>query len=621
MNRMFKHKFLTGIALVGTLFLGSACTDEWDDHYKDNGVNNNGQTLYQMMKSDAELSEFCEVLEACGVVDSLLNSSRVYTVWAPVNGSFDKDNYLSMIQSGKSGRNTVLIRFIEQHIANYLHTVAGAMEENAIRVLNDKVVDFVATTGGYTFSGSNISPVAFNLRASNGVLHKLEQEAVYRENIWEYIANDARIDSLANFLYSFNIRTFDENKSIEGPISPSGEVTYIDSVFNESNVWFGLNEYGNRTVKGWADSGFGDISSEDSSYIFFAPVNEEWNRMVENTSKYYNYYIDAKADTFYYDSLRHMYARKAFCNYLVFSTDDQKYVENEGEMLAAYRYTKSAFAPQKGNRFNEIRRSFKVSDLMANVVDTKELSNGSIHITEKLNYSPYDLWFDTIKIEGEIGEGNGWVEYSTSTMDASINNVNAATQHDSIAGEISGERFLMATPAQAASRPQLTYKIPNTLSAGKYKIGIVVVPTHIGNNTLEIKENTPAYLKDSLGIKPSKIRAQLKTRNDEGKSATIYDTNKGATTYNGLQNDPTRIDTIYLYDLELDKKNEGNNALRETLKFGFDFCEYGLTAKETETELVLTSDLRNRNEDADWERRLLIDCILLIPVIDDEVAE
>ena len=38
MNKIFKHRILTGIALAGALFLSSACTDEWDDHYSDQGV-------------------------------------------------------------------------------------------------------------------------------------------------------------------------------------------------------------------------------------------------------------------------------------------------------------------------------------------------------------------------------------------------------------------------------------------------------------------------------------------------------------------------------------------------------------------------------------------------------
>ena len=93
MKRTFKHKILTGIAMTAALFLSSACNDEWDNHYKDKGVNSN-QTLLEVIKSDAELSEFYSIVQACGVSDSLLNASRVYTVWAPVNGAVNADSLL-----------------------------------------------------------------------------------------------------------------------------------------------------------------------------------------------------------------------------------------------------------------------------------------------------------------------------------------------------------------------------------------------------------------------------------------------------------------------------------------------------------------------------------------------
>lgn len=607
MNRMFKHKFLTGIALVGTLFLGSACTDEWDDHYKDAGVNNNNQTLYEMIKADAQLSDFCAVVEACGVADSLLNASRVYTLWAPVNDSFDADAWIATINATKAGRDTVLVRFIEQHMADYLYTINTELDaENTVRVLNDKVLDFVGSGSSYTFGGQELLFAESNKRASNGVLHKLSNDVEYAVNVWEYLDQNARIDSVRNFLYSFNVRSFNEAGSIQGP-TVNGEITYIDSAFTNSNMWFNQNN-------SWTQSGFGNISVEDSSYTFFAPTNEVWNEMVAKIDPFYNYYVDAKSDTFIVDSTRYMNTRKAFCNYLVFNDNEQKYVERfeiakanpEEYMLANFRYNRN----QPGGQGMFVRRLFKKSELMDGVVETHVLSNGTMYITEKFNLPLYDLMFDTIKIEGEHGQ-TAWTDHNETTVEPTTTHVSEVEQNPAIVAEVSGNAYITGTPAQAASRPQLTYKVPNILSGGKYRIGIVVVPPHILNEDM-----------DSASIKPSKMRVQLKTRSGEtGKQTVIYDTNSGKKTYNGLQNNPYKLDTIYLYDLALDKENDGDHTKRVPTTFSFDFCEYNLSAGETQTEITLTCDLQRRTDDAEWERTLRIDCIIFEPIYDEEAVE
>lgn len=591
MKRTFKHKILTGIAMTAALFLSSACNDEWDNHYKDKGVNSN-QTLLEVIKSDAELSEFYSIVQACGVSDSLLNASRVYTVWAPVNDAVNADSLLREIEEGR--RDEVLVRFVEAHITNYMHAANGVKEVNPILLLNKKVVNFVGNGDEYTFNNIPLVMDYSNQRVRNGILHKLGGSVKYKMNVWEYLATDERIDSLADFLYSFNLRTFNEGASIQGP-TVNGAVTYLDSVFNTSNIWF--NTYGSRE-----SAGFGDISNEDSLYTMFAITNDVWSEMVPVVAEYFNFYRDT-TNAYIYDSIQATTARKQLCNYLVSSDKEQKFVEKPGHLMANYRYYATSFTTSH----NEVRRTFPLSKLMEGVIDSCEMSNGKVYVTNKFSYDPLDLWLDTIKIEGEtFGD---WLKYNSGVTSVSTSHVSNANRHDSISGNISGDLYMVASPV-GDPMATLTYVIPNTLSAGKYKIALVMVPPAMNDKKADVTKS-----------KRTKMRIQIDTRRPDGKVQKLYDTNDGSKKYNGLQNDPTRIDTVYLYNTALDKTNKGKVELRETEEFVFNFCEYGLSAADTKTTITITDDCQRVRDHNTWEANLRIDCILLIPVTDEEEIE
>lgn len=603
MNRIFRHRIFTGMALAGVLFLGSSCNDEWDDHYDAAGVNSN-QTILEIISSDADLSDFKEVVEACGVADSLLGNSRVYTLWAPTNGHFDKGALLSRIQNGE--RDKVLVQFVEAHLSNYLHAANGQLEDNHVLLLNKKVVPFEGTAASYSFDG--IPVITSNVRARNGIVHKLDGSVQYQVNIYEYLETDSRLDSLRNYLYSFDVTRFNEYLSVAGP-TVNGEITYIDSVFTNSNMWFTRSTYTTREL-----SGFGDLISEDSTYIMFAPTNEAWNKILAVSDGFYNYHKAAnldESDIVYLDSLRWQHARKPICNYLVFSDNEQKYVHPDS-LFAAFAYSNNQMT---ANSTGTVYKTFAKDMLMDGVIDTVELSNGKIYITDKFNYSPYDLWFDTLKIEADIvdiSSAEDYYSYSASTVEGLTTvYLTDKVQEDNkkVEGKLSNNSYAVIPPKEEASRPQITYKIPNTLSGGKYRIGVVIVPPQLADTTI-------------TDIKPTKIRAQLSAMTSDGEKKTVYDTNNGSARWNGLQNNPAKIDTVYLYDLDHDKASNGDITMRVPQLFGFDFCEFGVTeAKKVNVELQLTCDLQKKTDSQNFERTLRIDCIILEPVYEEATED
>jgi uncharacterized surface protein with fasciclin (FAS1) repeats len=63
-----------------------SCSDAWEEHYATQPAQKSEQTLYQYIRTQAELSKFAALLEATGY-DSVLSRTQTYTVWAPLNAA------------------------------------------------------------------------------------------------------------------------------------------------------------------------------------------------------------------------------------------------------------------------------------------------------------------------------------------------------------------------------------------------------------------------------------------------------------------------------------------------------------------------------------------------------
>ncbi|MBR2301902.1 MAG: hypothetical protein IKA41_08145 [Bacteroidaceae bacterium] len=591
MNAKLKFRILTGVAFIGALCFATACNDDWNEHYGDTGVNT-GQTLYQIIsdnEKNSDLSDFCEVLNACGCADSLLAASRVYTLWAPVNGSFDKQQLLDDIRAGK--RDEVLNRFVLGHITDYLHPANGTLTDgNSILLLNKKVVQFSGKKNNYRFGDVALSTEEYNIRARNGILHKLSGGSYrYMPNIWEYLAQDERISKISEFLYSYHKKDTLWELSIEGPIV-NGVTTYLDTVYAYSNTWF--NE--GRTGRNYA--GFGDISSEDSSYIMIVPTNDVWDEMVAKTRAYFTYekYDTATAEDIQkQDSLQECYSQRMLCNYLVFNKNEQD--ESSNYLLSTFLTYDS--------ELKYVRRRLEKSRFMDGVVgEPVQLSNGEMYITEKYPYNMYEILHDTIIVEAE----SSTYTYNTIYSPAPTSyNVKDGAQNENIKGKISNEYYLAIRPTNSSSKPSITFTIPNTLAASYY-ISIVFVPKNITDQYMDPAELKPANLKISL-LKEYML-------NNKKQTTKLYSTTKG------VQIDPTIIDTLTLYNEE-ENPDGAVDKRGVPLKFKFDFCEYGKAIDNTTIKLCIDSD--PQLDPNDWfggylhEQGFNIDCIILEPVESD----
>ena len=560
MNTIFKHKILAGAMLFGAMFLASSCDDS-EGLKVTPEFPNADKTMFEVISSDSELTDFMAVLNACGAhcADSLFNKTRVYTLWAPVNGTFNKDSLIAEA-AVDSTRDNVFERFVQAHIANHRKGANGKLDEdNKILLLNEKVAVFAGDhVNGYTFDGKEISEP--NILVKNGVLHKIAAPAEYKYNIWEYLGVDSRVDSVANFLYAFDETEFSESQSIIGPIK-DGQQTYLDSVFVTKN----------KFLTSW--NGVGLLNSEDSVYTVYVPTNEVWEEMLKVSDKHFNFNTKITNPTSMTaemrDSMRHSYARLNLIKYMTYSKYEQKYVDSPDSVKPQWK---------GGDRHGE-RVEFHKDDLEKSVIFEKELSNGTFKIIDKSPYTMFDLWHDTIKLEAEDDNMNiyiaGGTEYVQSASKTQINKDSAF-----LGVKISGNRYYELYSDKAAST--VRYKIPDLLSAS-YNVALIVVPKNIVN----------------ADIAPEDLKAhemQVKITQATGSNTVTLANHKD------VHNDPTRVDTVFLTE------KDGSRSV-----ITIPYCEYYKTNKET--DYGVTIDVKS-NRATGYDPSLRLDAILFIPVED-----
>jgi len=584
MNKIIKHKILAGAMLFGFMLAGSSCEDNEGIRVTPE-VPFADKTLYEVIINDSELSDFVRVLDSCDLkypreenshplADSLFNHSRVYTVWAPVNGSFDADAVIAEMGAEKENRDLVFRSFIEAHIANHLVPANGTLDsDNLVLMLNDKKVSFTGDyKNGYEFSGIKLSDKDKNIRVKNGILHKIASPSEYKYSIWEYLKVAENVDSVSKYLYSFNVTEFNPGLSIQGPIVNS-QPTYLDSVFTTTN----------DLLNSW--SGVGNLDSEDSTYVVYVPSNAMWNEWIKKTEAYFNYDLSYSDDKLpksvktERDSLRRYYARFNHLKYMTYSMNEQKHLKTTDSMVPAYRsYRRPLFAKE---------------DLEKHVIHelTKELSNGTFKVVDAMPYKPTDLWHDTIFLEGE--NTAMW----TSSMPANVKVVSAyksqLNDKDStlLNAEVSGGNYLYYE-RKTEEGAYAYIKVPKVLSAD-YHVAVIIVPKNI----------TDEYVKPET-MSPGKLQFTITQAHGTGGSKELYN--------QAIVTNPVGMDTIYL---TVDGQRDSDRAVITPL-----YAEYYNSTSEKDYNVTFTVEsLISERDDHEngieaFDCSIRIDKILFIPV-------
>lgn len=559
-NICFKTLVASTLVVMGL----ASCNDSWDDHYKQDPNLNPSETIWDIISSRSDLKAFADALEKTGY-STMLQQDRSYTVWVPktFDCTFPNDSLLK-------------VEFVENHIADFPHVATGNLVNNRVKMLNGKYTPFLGSAGRYTFKGNAL--VEKNIPAKNGIIHVIDNYSVFTTNIWEALEHIDSLSLINEFLKSYDEVIFDPNQSIEGPII-DGQVTYLDSVTIDNNKWF---------------SAIGRLNREDSTYLMIAPTNKAWREAYAKIKEYYKYPLD-NVDG---DSLQDELTKSTICKHIVFSKginrikDDKQFFADADSLVSNYNssysgvkfYNWTYFTNEYGKKIKRDQYIGEVDDLFKDVISTEELSNGTLYVTDKYNFSPFKCWHDTIKIEGESIVSN---EESYSSCTAQY----VTISRDSVAlrKKISNGAYGVFAPTSSRGNPKVTFTIPTVLSA-PYLIKIVFVPADIINKN--ITELAPNKFNWNLQYTPTKSsKTEAPTLGKE------------------ISNDPVRLDTLVLVP---DGKIDGIACTTDYVTFPT-YHEYDRTETEKEqTQLTITSKVSSSDKVSD--RTFRIDCIILEPV-------
>ena len=578
MNTFKIYNKVIGLALVALTFM--ACSDTWDDHYDKKGEGTNDATLWQAISQNGNLSNFAKVVQACGY-DKALNSSQVFTVFAPTNDNFSAQEAEELIagynaEKGKvmDDDNTVIKEFIQNHIAMYNHSVSP-MRDDSLVMMNGK--NMFLTSG--SFGGNQI--LSSNVHYNNGVLFTIQGKAQYFPTVFEYLRKDADLDSIASFFYNtrFYRKEFVPGRSVAGGLE-NGKTVYLDSVFVQQNdLWDYLWAYTNE---------------EDSTYWMVVPTNQVWKQLIEEYEPYFNY----DKNVSFRDSMAYTLPRMAIVNGTTFSrtvNTDSHLTDSALSTSAAETYTSREYSwGNKNLHYYQFGGKSAVNTqkpLSATGIftDTEDVvcSNGLVKKAYDWKINKLNTFYQWIIIEAE--EGSSVKEVSkqenstTHDMEPTIKAVTRRVMSDNrFNGKVWSNAFVEFQQQKTTVNHTVTFNIRNVLSNIPYDIYLVTAP---------------ALANDSNATEAERIPCKMEC-------AIYYHDQNGETQRTSLKssfsNNPNIMDYILLSDAE-----KG---------FSFPTATYGLTEAEPQITLELktkvsSSELRTKK----FDRTMRIDCIMLVP--------
>jgi len=496
---------------VGSL---SSCTD-WDDHYEpsvDSGV---GGTLWEQLTADPQLSDFCEVLEKTEIFRmhkkrgvsyaDLLRGGQAFTVMAPVNGTFNKDSLLNLVQTAP-GDSMVEKAFVFNHLSRMTTSLKATPQ--SLRMMNGKSLELTETTI------QGIPVIKANQHAANGIIHVMSQSLPYGYNLYEALCDDHEVALAGACLRQYEWDEFDADASVISGYN-EGVPVYEDSVVYERN----------RMLQS-----IGLLNAEDSTYWVVAPTAAGWERAWNNITQYFVY------DESYQkrDSLQRFYTTRAIFDDAVFNMTDQLTTTDSLVSVPYQNWRKSYVAGKPV--YHVFQKPFEPGGIL-NGARKLQCSNGVLYKTDEWPFDPVKTYFKEL-----------WTEAEATWLIIPPEKSCRYTGIRQVADSISENAFLQIVPSSGTANWELTFRIDNVLS-GAYDVCVILLPQTVVN--------------ENARLRPCKFKAAINYVELDGKTNSFNCDNKV------FQSNPEKVDTIVLaeaFRFPASNYGQSTNKINLTLK-------------------------------------------------------
>lgn len=552
-----KYYMQTGVVALIAATTGVSCTDTWDDHYSVNG-SVPGATLWENMLLDESIRPFVRVLDSCGYKD-MLNSNQVFTVWAPEITEEEAQEWIETYKREKSqgvvdDDNATLNQFIRNHIALYNRQVSSLTEDETVKMLNGKRLSLTSS-----MLNGEVNMVGNGVSSSNGMLYKVDGPATFFPNIWERVRMDLEgengLDSVANFFLSWNRVELDEEASVPGGIV-DGETVYLDSVMYNYNIIF---------------NNYGQIDTEDSSYWYVAPTNKIWRENIDKYRSYFEFHNNLGKDG---DSLQNLYSKLMFVYGSFFNVREQELPFNEANPDSIVATTYTSYSPD----FSKFEWPMQAGGLLHGLTP-QDCSNGRLYKATDWRIPPTKLiYMRPIQVEAEYANNYSTVTLSGDSTAIQVNAVEATNENFRVS--TGGYLVVKDSRSGRTNQPEITFKIPSTLSNCPYDIKVVFASPLAG---------------DSLAKEDAQLKRRFtaKIRYYSSRTGDMIEGSNARTLCTDVDVDATRMDTI-------------------TVTEGFEFpvSNYG---EEDPRVLLTIQSIKGRTVPSGYSKDLAIDCVIFEP--------
>ena len=557
-----------GIVGVAMFALLPACTDDHFVVQEGGGEGENATlTLWEQIKDDPELSNFRDIVAktpafkdekhpiANYTFKDVLSSNQTLTVFAPTNSAFTAEDvryYDSLVQVRPYD---VFLRLVGNHITRNRYTATGTNvngEPEKLVLVNNKKAYFDRAAKLF----KDIPLLKANIPATNGVLHKIGQQAPFAYNVYEYIrANDFKYRKVNEWLEQHDTLYFNSSMSAEAGSNPeTGEPVYVDSVYSRFNSLYNYS-YSPRSVE-WVMPHKGvnaNLEAEDSIWAVVLPSDDAWNEAYQKMESWYTYantYFDKSKEEALVkdnpaakksmvltvtDSLKDVSFAMDMVSPLAFNVRMQKRIPEQPTF-----WTEETFLQYQIKKlFNTRTDTFTVdegatTDVKPLIFDNKEpvtVSNGIVFPVDHWNfYKAYGYTDVDVKVNPQsIFQ---YVRYNLSTQEqkerqyqgdfevTSFNSETSKLANDSALGRVTKNSFM--TFYRSSNTPIVEIKLrgndadQQVLSNVPYDIYIVMVPDFYRVDP----DSIIAVVPDETPFKKNKLMVQINYLSEDLKETT-----------------------------------------------------------------------------------------------------
>lgn len=485
MNKTIRYTLVASALTLGMV----SCQDDWDAHYDQQADTQHGtESLYEIMAAKPELSDFCKVLKATKAFANskqtpvtyaeILNADQFFTVWAPVNGTFNCDSLVQLCQTSE-GDSLVELHFVKNHLARYSHSFNGV--EKNVMMFNGKTLALSANSFGQVeFNSSNTA-------ARNGLLHELKHPISYYYNIYEALVAKEEYQHIGKFLRSYQIDELDEKNSLAMGIV-DGETVYSDSVFKSRNDLL-------------VDHIYGRINKEDSLYWMIVPTRQLWDSLYAEAETYYNYAFVEKAD-----SIHERWSHYALMQDLVYNPNPKIQVALQDSIVS------TTWRERQNSTFHTYYKPFEQGGLFATAWSgTEQCSNGMIYQVDQWPFVKEKTYFTRINVEAEGRMYQFDEAGSDKTKKLGIE------YHGTRADSVSGGGYIVVNPDKQTDKYWIEYELPDVLS-GTYDVCVVFLPRSVDPSLPFSEDIVPAGKRNR---RSSKFTVEVTYAGTDGKLYTI----------------------------------------------------------------------------------------------------